>query len=150
MRLPSLDPGLVWSPPETRWPNRLTASAWAAPPSEPACALVVPTETTPGTSTAVADASPGGAGVDVTVLEPPEVANAATPSGTDMSGVRASTTVARRTDLRIAPPLHSPAPARAHRPDRPRSLPALAAHLPGVTGSKHIVNSQIRSPPGRF
>src|SRR4051794_29691340 len=102
MMLPSLEPGLVWSPPETCWPRMLSASAWAPLPLLAACALVLPTVRIPPTSAATADESPGGAGVVVVIVfvVPDVVANAATPIGTDMIGVRASTTVARRTDLR--------------------------------------------------
>src|SRR4051794_24118295 len=80
----------------------LNASACALLPLLAACALVLPTVRIPPTSSATADESPGGAGVVVvTVLVVPEVvANAATPTGTDMIGVRASTTVARRTAVR--------------------------------------------------
>src|SRR4051812_49526123 len=101
MRLPSLEPGLVWSPPETRCPNRLTASAWALLPLEAAWALVLPTLTIPLTSAATADESPGGAGVDGT--EPPgtdaAVASAAPPTRPALSGAGARTTLAPPTRL---------------------------------------------------
>src|SRR5947209_15919765 len=79
-----------------------SASAWAPLLSDAALALVLPTVRIPLTSAATADEVPAGAGVVVvTVLVVPEVvAIAATPMGTETSGVSARTTVARRTALR--------------------------------------------------
>src|SRR3954451_21644349 len=134
MMLPSLEPGLVWSPPEIRWPNRLSASAWAPLPLEAAWALVLSTLTMPLTSAATAEESPGGAGVVVvTVLDvPDDVVKAATPNGTDMSGVRGSTTVARRTALRTCAS-----------PKAVFAAPGIARHLPPVTGRKQTVSHPL-------
>src|SRR3954452_21963855 len=63
MMLSALEPGLVWSPPETCWPRMLSASAWAPLRLRAACGLVLPTVRSPPTSAGTADESWDGTGV---------------------------------------------------------------------------------------